>query len=159
MTVAGYETTMVANGRLQADDVVEQLLNLKPGPDVAGEAEVEALVDRTREIIAGLAADPVLGDRLALADCAAEVHIVGAAEPSSFTLLFDRRPVGFEYGPCPDAVVKLFMTPDTLAAFCAGQLHVPIAISDGLVGYEGPVRKLLRVLPLIRRYAEQGPHA
>jgi hypothetical protein len=66
-------------------------------------------------------------------------------------MLLDRNPVELVEGSYPDAEVKLYMTADDLAAFWSGQLHAAIAITDGRIGYRGPVRKVLRVLPIVRR--------
>jgi hypothetical protein len=154
MAVTSFEMSTTVVGSLRADTALERLLSREPVNDASN---VAACVDRIDQIMSGLAADPVVGPRLSLARCALEVHVVGVVEPCCFSLVLDGQPATFQHGPCAEAAVKLYMTPDVLASFCAGRLHVAIAITDGRIGYEGPVRNVLRVLPLIRRYAEEHP--
>jgi phospholipid/cholesterol/gamma-HCH transport system ATP-binding protein len=99
-----------------------------------------------------------------MAETTVEVHVVDAPSAAQFSLLLDRTPFEVIAGPFHDAEVKLFMRLRDLLQFWTGDLHVAIAITEGRIGYQGPVRKVLRVLPLVRHYVplfieQYGPPA
>ena len=155
MTPSGIQNGTRIEGPPQADAVIERLRATERAADAAVASDLAELIEGARRALDELAADADLGPRLALADSSVEVRIVGVAEPTCFSMLMDRQPAEFLNGPYPDAEVRLYMTAADLAEFWAGRLHVAIAIADGRIGYEGPVRKVLRVLPLVRRYARE----
>jgi hypothetical protein len=154
MTTHVHVTERLAADSLHADAALNQLLGTGRSATVASARDIEQLRDATLATLRELAADPVLGPRLALAATTVEVHIIDAPDPTCFSLLLDRAPVEPVDGSYPEAEVKLYLTAGDLAAFWIGELHVAIAITDGRIGYQGPVRKTLRILPLVRRYAE-----
>ncbi|MHB8690470.1 MAG: hypothetical protein ACYDHH_04425 [Solirubrobacteraceae bacterium] len=144
----------VTSAVLDADAALERLLARRAeSPGDAG--KVEAIFAATHLVLAELIGDEVYGERLALAGTTVEINLVDAPSPTAFSMLLDRHPVELVEGSYPDAEVKLYMTADDLAAFWSGELHAAIAITDGRIGYRGPVRKVLRVLPIVRRQSER----
>ena len=114
-------------------------------------AEAEQLLTGFMRIMDAAAADEFIGARLSHAQTTLEVHLVDTQPELSFTLLADREPVEMVRGSAGDAEVRLFATMKDTVAFFAGELHLAMAIARGDVTYSGPVRKILRVIPIFRR--------
>jgi hypothetical protein len=148
----------VASAVLDADLALERLLARRAESPPAGAGKVEAIFAATHVVLAELIGHEVYGERLALAGTTVEINLVDAPSPTAFSMLLDRNPVELVEGSYPDAEVKLYMTADDLAAFWSGHLHAAIAITDGRIGYRGPVRKVLRVLPIVRRQSARFAH-
>jgi hypothetical protein len=145
----------VASEVLDADVALERLLARRAESPPADAGKVQAIFAATHRVLAELVGDEVYGERLALAATTVEINLVDGRSPTAFSMLLDRSPVELVEGSYPDAEVRLYMTADDLAAFWSGELHAAIAITDGRIGYRGPVRKVLRVLPIVRRQSER----
>jgi len=63
----------------------------------------------------------------------------------------DRDPVEVARGSTGHADVHLHATMADTVSFFAGDLHLAMAIAQGDVTYTGPVRKVLRIIPIFRR--------
>jgi phospholipid/cholesterol/gamma-HCH transport system ATP-binding protein len=114
-------------------------------------AEAETLLAGFMRIMDAAAADEFIGRRLAHAQTTLEVHLVDTDPELSFTVLADREPVEMVSGSVGEAEVDLFATMADTVGFFAGELHLAMAIARGDVSYTGPVRKVLRVIPIMRR--------
>jgi hypothetical protein len=78
------------------------------------------------------------------------VRIQLADEPElACTLLLDRDPIEVADGNVPADVRMSIMSID-LSRLYSPDFHLPMAIFRGRVGYDGPVRKFLRVSPVVR---------
>jgi hypothetical protein len=92
-----------------------------------------------------------VADRLAEAGIVVRIDLHDAPG-TSLTLLFDRTPPAAIVGTPPDwPSVRLWITLDDLEAIFREGTYLPMKIVSGEVRFEGTVRKLLRVMPILRR--------
>jgi hypothetical protein len=78
------------------------------------------------------------------------VRIELADDPElSITLLLDRYPIEVTQTAEP-AEVEISIVSVDLARLYSPDFHLSMAIARGRVGYTGPVRKFLRVTPVVR---------
>ena len=123
------------------------------------QAEAEILFEGFMRILDAAAADEFIGRRLAHADATMEVHYVDTDPELSFTVLADREPIEMVRGSVGDADIHLYATMRDGVRFFAGDLHLAMAIARGEVTYTGPVRKMLRIIPIFRRVlADEAIH-
>ena len=109
---------------------------------------VERAVGDLRALIRTVADDPAAGARVALADTTVRIKLSGGAG-YAFTLYLDREPV--ELGEAEsDAEIVLAMTAPQLEQLTRGELALAMEIAHGRIAYSGPVRKFLRVIPILR---------
>lgn len=95
--------------------------------------------------------DPDVVERLVRAPLAVAIHC--SDDPGTvFTLRFDREPVELVAGAQADAEVRLNAPAAVWRAFLAGELHLPAAIVRDEVSYGGPVRRFLRLTPILRAH-------
>ncbi|WP_320671831.1 SCP2 sterol-binding domain-containing protein [Patulibacter defluvii] len=90
-------------------------------------------------------------ERLAQADVRALIEITDRPD-TAVTLLFDREPPAVVEGAVAgvEPTVRLYLTASDLEGMLDEGTHLPMAILAGEVRFEGAVRKLLRVLPILR---------
>jgi hypothetical protein len=102
-------------------------------------------------VIGAAAEEHMLRERLAEAHVRVRVEPTDApASAIGLELAEGRTRVVDARSPC-DVVVRL--TDATLARILGGHGHLAMEIVAGEVTYEGPIRRLLRVLPILRRVA------
>jgi putative sterol carrier protein len=117
--------------------------SLSYGPDA-----VDRAVGDLRALIAAVVDDPAAGARVALADTKVRIKLSDGAG-YAFTLYLDREPV--ELGEAdPDAEIVLAMTASQLEQLTRGDLALAMEIAHGRIAYSGPVRKFLRIIPILR---------
>jgi hypothetical protein len=93
-----------------------------------------------------------LDDRLALASTT--VAITLADEPDlSTTLLLDRSPIEIVDGAV-DSEARMWIASVDLRRMWWGDFYLPMAIAKGRVRVSGPIRKFLRVVPILRAVGE-----
>jgi hypothetical protein len=89
-----------------------------------------------------------LSDRLKLADTT--INITLADEPDlSVTLLLDRSPIGVVDG-IVDAEAHIWIASMDLTRIWSPDFYLSMAITKGRLRVEGPVRKFLRIVPILR---------
>jgi hypothetical protein len=72
-------------------------------------------------------------------------------------LLLDREPILVQRGDGDGrSEIDLTLTRADLVRLVEGDLHLPLAIARGDVAFRGPVRKLLRITPVLRSLAVRG---
>ena len=104
-------------------------------------------------LIGTVGRDQVTSDRVALADTTVRFNLSGG-DGYGFTLYLDRAPV--ELGADdPEAQISVAMTPRQLEELAHGELALAMEIAHGRVAYHGPVRKFLRVIPILRRVSRE----
>ncbi len=108
-------------------------------------------VDRFAQRVRLALADRQVAERLAEADVRAVLELRDVPD-AALTLLLDRDPPMVVAGSPNDAAptVRLTLDADDLDRMLADSTHLPMAILAGEVVFEGAVRKLLRVLPILR---------
>lgn len=113
---------------------------------------VEVFVRRIRRILG----DEAIAARVSAAGITVRIDLVG--EPGRMvTLLFDRMPPAVEIGTAGRVhpTVRLQLDARELDALLSEGSHLPMAILEGVVTFEGAVRKFLRVMPILRGGALQ----
>ncbi|EHN11017.1 hypothetical protein PAI11_21510 [Patulibacter medicamentivorans] len=103
-----------------------------------------------RRVAAGLT-HPEAAERLAQADVRALIEVTDVPD-ATVALLLDREPPRVVVGAILDEepTVRLYLTAADLDGMLDQGTHLPMAILAGEVRFEGAVRKLLRVLPILR---------
>jgi phospholipid/cholesterol/gamma-HCH transport system ATP-binding protein len=117
----------------------------QPRVQTDSDRELELVVDRLSRAVQS---DPDLAGRLALAGTSVELGSRDSTEFAMSAWLTPER-VEFGFGPRTGAEVDLSLGPADLSRFCLGQLSLPVAILAGQVEFRGPVRKFLRVAPIV----------
>lgn len=122
----------------------------QPQPSAtAPKADPQRVAEQACEFFMQAAHDERLGDRLALA--ATTVHIY-LTDTVGFTLKLDQTPISAEPRIVGNAEVEMWMSADKLVAFFRGERHLAMAIMHGDVEWTGPVRKFLRIIPILRSF-------
>jgi hypothetical protein len=115
---------------------------------VAARAYTEGALNRFCTAMEAAAEDQRLSSVLARAD--ATVRIELADDPELFvTLLLDRDPIELTEDDV-QAEVEMSIVSVDLARLYSPDFHLAMAITRGRVRYTGPVRKFLRVTPVVR---------
>jgi len=124
-------------------------------PELSGaRARSERTLSAFTEAIRDAATDPELSRRLSLAETT--VAFVLADEPElAVTLLLDGTPIEAVDGVIGAPEITLWIASFDLAQLISGQLKLPMAIARERVIAEGPVRKFLRVLPVLAAFGER----
>jgi len=108
------------------------------------------MLERFAQVVERAAADPRFGERLALARTTVLMQL-GESEEMMATMIFDRHPVSVRPGVVGDPEIEIRMSPEEFERFWSDGVHPAMAIAQGRISYEGPVRKILRVVPILRR--------
>lgn len=97
--------------------------------------------------------DAELSERMSFADTVVHIHYTDLpAGRNVCTVWLDRNPIGGEVGAVGDAEVELYAPTSVFMDLFAGKVALPIAIVRGDVEYHGPVRKFLRVVPILSSF-------
>jgi phospholipid/cholesterol/gamma-HCH transport system ATP-binding protein len=130
------------------DDLIRRREWLAETPEQSrAHAESERVLNEFVAALERVAADPEISKRLALADTT--VEFVLADDPDlSATLLLDRTPI--EVADGGEAEVRLDIASFDLGQLWSQEFQLPMAIARGRVRAAGPVRKFLRVVPILR---------
>jgi len=107
-----------------------------------------AALEALRAIIESAEADPVLAERLTQRSTSVAVHL--GPDPLVVTVRFDRRPIVVNDGADEDAEVHLYGEPRHVLMTMSGERQLAMLIARGEVAYTGPVRKVLRLMPILR---------
>ena len=119
-----------------------------PGSRAGGSVDpVDAFVRRLRRVLA----EPQIAARVAAAGITVRIDLTDAPGRSVALLLDRMPPVVEDAGPAPgNPTVRLMLDSHELDALLHQGSHLPMAILDGAVTFEGSVRKFLRVMPILR---------
>lgn len=113
--------------------------------------QAEAVFESFLQIMGQAAAHSEIGERLAFADIVSHIYLRDSPQNLVVTLFFDRKPVEVADHAVGTADVDLYIDTNDVLRFWTGDMHLAIAILNGEVEYRGPVRKLLRIVPIARR--------
>ncbi|WP_026909913.1 SCP2 sterol-binding domain-containing protein [Patulibacter minatonensis] len=134
------------------------MLDPEHPPDASPQADgsdrgLPAGVVRFVEDVEGALEDEQAAKRLALARVRVQIDVTDA--DVSVLLLLDRDPPAVVVGRSDQRPnVRLSISSGDLGAMLSEGSHLPMAILAGDVVFEGAVRKLLRVLPILRAAAD-----
>jgi phospholipid/cholesterol/gamma-HCH transport system ATP-binding protein len=122
---------------------------LADSPEQSGaHAESERVLEEFAAMFERAARDEELSRRLSLAETS--VAFVLADEPDlSVTLLLDRTPIEVARRGPKEAEISLRIASFDLTHLCSGDFKLAMAIARGRVIAGGPVRKFLRVVPVL----------
>lgn len=95
-----------------------------------------------------------LSRRLTVADTVWTTHLTDVDQ--AFTMYLDRFPIEFSRAAEPKAEVQTFAAVEDHIDTWLGKTFLGLAIANGTITYEGPVRKVLRIVPMFRPLAEYG---
>lgn len=118
------------------------------GPDVA-----ERSFRAFRSLMQMVADDARASERMALADTTVRLELTDGPG-YAITILLNRAPIALSEVE-EEAQITLAMTAIQLEELTRGELAVAMEIAHGRIAYSGPVRRFLRVLPILRRVSRQ----
>ncbi|MBA2348989.1 MAG: SCP2 sterol-binding domain-containing protein [Solirubrobacterales bacterium] len=107
------------------------------------------MAELTSEFFLQAATDERLGSRLALAQTTVHIHF---NDDIGVTLRLDKTPIEAEPQIIGTAEVEIWGSADRFLTFALGQTHMSMAIMRGEIEYQGPVRKFLRIMPMLRSF-------
>lgn len=113
--------------------------------------EAQSVFDAFSRIMGQAIAHNEIAKRLAFAGTVAHIHLRDSPQDLTMTLMFDREPIEVVEEAVGDPEVHLWIDTNDVFRFWMGDMHLAMAIAKGRVDYSGPVRKLLRVVPIARR--------
>jgi hypothetical protein len=120
----------------------------EPTDGAAARDYTEAALERFCAAMEGARSDERMSRVLARARTTVRIEL--ADEPElSVTLLLDRDPIEI-VDSAESAEVEISIVSVDLARLYSPDFHLAMAIARGRVGYSGPVRKFLRVTPVVR---------
>ncbi|MEA2346740.1 MAG: hypothetical protein QOG62_527 [Thermoleophilaceae bacterium] len=122
-------------------------------------AEATAQAEKLMDVLEGFfaaacAQDERLSRRLTVAETIWTAHITDADR--SFTIYFDRFPIEFRREADPSAEVLLWGTAQDNVDIWTGHTFLGLSIANRILEYEGPVRKILRIVPMLRPLGHFG---
>jgi hypothetical protein len=119
-----------------------------PAGSPAGDSpDPRAVLTAIRDVLLDAIEDPDVLRRMTAAETVVEIRLTDTAQ--TLTLMLDREPIEAVDHEVPDAEVHLSITSDDLRRVLSGEVHLPVLILRGKASYSGPVRKFLRVVPII----------
>jgi hypothetical protein len=113
------------------------------------------MAELVAELFVRAGQDAELSERMSFAGTIVHIHFEsddGNAREAGCTLFLDRTPISGEVGLVGTAEIDLFARTETFTKMIAGRQALPMAIARGEVTYTGPVRKFLRVVPLLQTF-------
>jgi hypothetical protein len=119
------------------------------GPPVDPRAVLAAF----HSVVLDAADDQDLARRLTAAQTVVQIHFTDAP-PLTLTLMLDRDPIEAVEGEVGQAEVHVFARTEDVHRVFTGEAQLPVLILRGEASYNGPVRKFLRVLPIVRRMSD-----
>ncbi|MGE4425239.1 MAG: hypothetical protein AB7G37_02165 [Solirubrobacteraceae bacterium] len=115
-------------------------------------ASAEELVDLLVRFFDGGSHDQELAERVAFANTTMAIHLTDAARETGCTVHLTRIPLECVPGIDANAEIQVYTPTKVLLDVIAGRRAMSMAIADGDIQYTGPVRKFLRVAPILQRF-------
>jgi hypothetical protein len=120
--------------------------------DSGARRQAEQVLDDFVSTLEAGVRDKGLHDRLALASTTLAITLADEAD-LSITLLLDRSPVEVVDG-FADAEAQMWIASVDLPRIWSPDFYLPMAIAKGRIRIAGPVRRFLRIVPILRTVAE-----
>ncbi|MCK9250607.1 MAG: SCP2 sterol-binding domain-containing protein [Solirubrobacteraceae bacterium] len=115
-------------------------------------ATAEELVDLLVRFFDGGSHDQELAERVAFANTTMAIHLTDAAHEVGCTVHLTGTPIEAVHGIDPNAEIQIYTTTKVMLDVVAGRSAMSMAIAAGDIQYTGPVRKFLRVAPILQRF-------
>ncbi len=93
-----------------------------------------------------------LASRMAFARTTVAIHLTDAPEGTGVTLHLTKMPIHATSGIEANAEIHMYAPTPLWLDMLADRIPLPMAIHHGDVEYSGPVRKFLRVAPILRGF-------
>jgi hypothetical protein len=143
---------------LHAEEEVIDLSDLGDGVVRGGGGRPDAF-DELVTLLQAAADDPVVGHRLMFGQTTVRL-IVEDRDHQQLLLLLDREPVEVVEGMDGlEAETDIWITSELLGRLWEENFHLAMAIAKGHVTFHGPVRKFLRVMPILQDFARRTHQA
>lgn len=110
-------------------------------------------ITRLRAVLAHAQAAPRLAERLGRAEVVVALSVVDAG--ATWTLVLQGGRVELRDGEESGADIALRIGSEALLRTLDDDVPLAMQIADGAASYEGPVRRLLRVEPILRAEAQR----
>lgn len=112
----------------------------------------EEFVRLLEEFFEMAAQEQQLASRMAFARTTVAIHLTDAPEGTGVTLQLQKMPIGAAPGVDPNAEIHMYAPTALWLDMLADRVPLPMAVHHGDVEYSGPVRKFLRVAPILRGF-------
>ncbi|WP_354700595.1 hypothetical protein DSM112329_00876 [Paraconexibacter sp. AEG42_29] len=112
-------------------------------------SDPQRVAEQTAEFFLQAAHDERLGDRLSLANTTVHIYFTDTV---GVTLRLDSTPIQAEPRIVGNAEIELWGSADKFVSYARGERHLAMAIMHGEVEWTGPVRKFLRIMPILRSF-------
>lgn len=96
--------------------------------------------------------DAELSERMSFANTVVRMNFTDLDGDNTCTVWLDRDPIGAEVGSAGTPEVELFAPAAAYTDLFLGRDQLPISILSGKINYSGPVRKFLRVVPILASF-------
>lgn len=103
------------------------------------------------EAVARALHDPEFSRRIRSADTSAELIVTDGDRSDALCLLLDRDPPQVVYRCTGSCDARLRVDHEAFDAFIAGEASLAMAIVQGQADFVGPIRRVLRVMPVLAR--------
>ena len=127
-------------------------LQLQPDSTDQTDAMAVSVRDAILDVVGATHDDVHLGERVGLAQTSVALHFTDAGGVGA-TLLLDRRPPEAIARILPDAESSIHATTEQWDSFWGGEYPLAMGMARLEVSFTGPVRKFLRVVPILRSLA------
>jgi hypothetical protein len=112
----------------------------------------EEFVQLLEEFFEMAAQEQQLASRMAFARTTVAIHLTDAPEGTGVTLHLTQMPISATAGIDPGAEIHMYAPTALWIDMLADRIPLPMAVHHGDVEYSGPVRKFLRVAPILRGF-------
>ncbi len=109
----------------------------------------QRMADQSAAFFLQAAHDEKLGDRLSLANTTVHIHFTDTV---GVTLGLTTTPITAEPRIVGEAEIELWGSADKFLGYARGERHLAMALMHGEVEWSGPVRKFLRIMPILRSF-------
>ena len=137
---------------LRAERIAEGCWVARTPEESSARRHAEHVLDDFAQTLEAGVRDKGLHDRLALAATTITLTLADEAD-LSITLLLDRSPIEVIDG-FADAESQMWIASVDLARIWSPDFYLPMAIAKGRIRIAGPVRKFLRIVPILRTVGE-----
>jgi len=110
------------------------------------------LAELTADFFTRAGEDPELSERMAFANTTVHIHFTDESEETGCTVWLDKSPISAEAGLIGEPEIELHATSEVYMDLFSGRKQMAIAIVHGEVAYRGPVRKFLRIVPILSSF-------
>jgi hypothetical protein len=116
------------------------------------DSEAQRMAAMTAAFFARAGDEPELSERMGFAQTTVHIHFEDEEGSAGCTVWLDRSPITAEVGIVGEAEIELSGPSRRFMGLVTGAESLAIVIARGDITYTGPVRKFLRVVPILRAF-------